>query len=115
VEEEGYGRYGSRNKIHKQSALLRKGTEDGYFSGSGVGKSVLLGMMAKNTRADVNVIGLIGEERAGGSGVPGKEISVRKVLDRSVVVVATSDTHPIIRMRAALRGHIDCRVFRDQG
>jgi flagellum-specific ATP synthase len=91
-----------------------KGQRMGIFSGSGVGKSVLLGMMAKNTNADVNVIGLIGER--------GRE--VREFLEnnlgadglaRSVVVVAASDMHPLIRMRAAYVATSIAEYFRDMG
>src|SRR3990170_2249563 len=90
-----------------------KGQRMGIFSGSGVGKSVLLGMIARNTEADVNVIGLIGER--------GRE--VREFLEknlghdglaRSVVVVAASDMHPLIRMRAAYVATSIAEYFRDQ-
>jgi len=91
-----------------------KGQRLGIFSGSGVGKSVLMGMIARNTKADVNVIGLIGER--------GRE--VREFLEknlgedglkRSVVVVAASDMHPLVRMRAAYVATTVSEYFRDQG
>ena len=102
--------------IRAMNALLTcgKGQRMGIFSGSGVGKSVLLGMIALNTKADVNVIGLIGER--------GRE--VREFLEknlgeeglaRSVVVVAASDMHPLIRMRAAYVATTVSEFFRDQG
>ncbi len=91
-----------------------RGQRMGIYAGSGVGKSVLLGMMAKNTNADVNVIGLIGER--------GRE--VREFLEknlgeeglaRSVVVVSASDRHPLIRMRAAYVATAVSEYFRDRG
>jgi flagellum-specific ATP synthase len=91
-----------------------KGQRMGIFSGSGVGKSVLLGMIARNTEADVNVIGLIGER--------GREVREfleknlgKEGLARSVVVVAGSDMHPLIRMRAAYVATSISEYFRDLG
>jgi flagellum-specific ATP synthase len=91
-----------------------KGQRVGIFAGSGVGKSVTLGMMARNTTADVNVITLIGER--------GREVRefIEKDLGedglaRSVVVVATSDKSALLRMKGAYIGTTIAEYFRDQG
>jgi flagellum-specific ATP synthase len=93
---------------------LAKGQRTAIMAGSGVGKSVLLGMMAKYTEADVNVIGLIGER-----GREVREFIERDLgeqgLKRSVVIAATSDTSPLIRMRGAYLATAVAEFFRDQG
>ncbi|MFB3925577.1 MAG: flagellar protein export ATPase FliI [Syntrophales bacterium] len=102
--------------IRVLNALLTfgKGQRMGIFSGSGVGKSVLLGMMARHTKADVNVIGLIGERGREVREFLEKDLG-EEGLSRSIVVVATSDTHPLIRMRAAYIATSLAEYFRDQG
>ncbi|MBW2123640.1 MAG: FliI/YscN family ATPase, partial [Deltaproteobacteria bacterium] len=91
-----------------------RGQRLGIFSGSGVGKSVLLGMIARNTEADVNVIALIGER-----GREVREFIERDLgeegLRRSVVVAATSDQPPLIRMRGAFIATTIAEFFRDLG
>jgi flagellum-specific ATP synthase len=93
---------------------IGKGQRIGVFSGSGVGKSTILGMIARNTAAEVNVIALIGER--------GRE--VREFIERdlgeeglkhSVVVVATSDQAPILRIRGAYVATAVAEYFRDTG
>jgi len=93
---------------------LAKGQRTAIMAGSGVGKSVLLGMMARYTKADVNVIALIGER--------GREVREfierdlgKEGLKRSVVIAATADTSPLIRMRGAYLAAAVGEFFRDQG
>lgn len=91
-----------------------KGQRIGIFSGSGVGKSTLLGMMARNTSADINVIALVGER-----GREVREFIERDLgpegLARSVVVVATSDQPALIRLKGAYTATAIAEYFRDQG
>ena len=91
-----------------------QGQRVGIMSGSGVGKSVLIGMMARHTTADVNVIAMIGER--GRETVEFIERELGPVgLERSVLVVATSDQPPLIRTRAAYLATTIAEYFRDQG
>jgi flagellum-specific ATP synthase len=92
---------------------LGKGQRIGLFGGSGIGKSTLLAMMAKNTHADVSVLALVGER--------GREVrafiedELGDALARSVVVVATSEYSPLLRIRAALAATAIAEHFREQG
>ena len=102
--------------IRVLDALLTvgRGQRVGIFGGSGVGKSTLIGIMTRNTEADVTVVGLVGERgREVGEfledslGVAGRA--------RSVVVVSTSDQSPLLRMRAALSATTIAEYFAAQG
>lgn len=91
-----------------------RGQRVGIFGGSGVGKSTLIGMMTRNTEADVTVVGLVGER--------GREVGefLEDALGeagraRSVVLVSTSDQSPVMRMRAALAATTVAEYFAGQG
>nr|WP_240001831.1 flagellar protein export ATPase FliI [Parvibium lacunae] len=102
--------------VRAVNALLTigRGQRIGLFAGSGVGKSVLLGMMAKYSQADVTVVGLIGER--------GREVKefIEQILGeeglrRSVVIAAPADTAPLLRMQGAAYATLIAEYFRDQG
>jgi len=91
-----------------------KGQRIGVFAGSGVGKSTVLGMIARNTEADVNVIGLIGERGREVRDFLEKDLGPEG-LARSVVVVATSDQVAVGRLRGAMVATTIAEHFRDKG
>ncbi|MDL2272720.1 FliI/YscN family ATPase [Desulfovibrio sp. OttesenSCG-928-I05] len=93
---------------------LGKGQRVGIMAGSGVGKSTLMGMMARYTKADVNVIALIGERGREVLEFMEKDLGPEG-MKRSVLVIATSDQSPLIRMRAAYAATAVAEYFRDQG
>lgn len=93
---------------------LGQGQRIGIFAGSGVGKSTLMGMLARGTEADINVIVLVGER--------GREVQEfiedslgEEGLKRSVVIVATSDQPPMVRLKCAQVGTAIAESFRDKG
>lgn len=91
-----------------------RGQRIGVFGGSGVGKSTLLGMMARGTEADVVVLGLIGERGREVRSFIEHDLGPRG-LERSVVVVSTSDSPPLARQRAAYAATAIAEHFRDEG
>jgi len=114
----------SRRRIEKKISVgvraidglitLGRGQRIGIMAGSGVGKSTLLGMIARNTEADINVIALVGER-----GREVREFIERDLgeegLKRSVVVVATSDQPALVRIKGAMTATAIAEYFRDQG
>lgn len=101
-------------KVIDSMTVCGKGQRMGIFAGSGVGKSVMLGMIARNSTADVNVIALVGER--------GREVQEfitndlgPEGLKRSVVVAVTSDEAPLIRLKGAQVATTIAEHFRDQG
>lgn len=113
-----------RNRITERISLgvkaidsmltLGKGQRVGIFAGSGVGKSTLLGMIARNTTVDINVIVLIGERGREVRDFLEKDLK-EEGLRRSVLVVATSDQPALVRLKSAMVGTAIAEFFRDQG
>jgi len=93
---------------------LGRGQRIGIFSGSGVGKSTLLGMIARYTAADINVICLVGERRREVKDFIVKNLD-EETKQKSVLVVATSDEPPLLRLRTAFIATTIAEHFRDEG
>ena len=93
---------------------IGKGQRMGIFAGSGVGKSVTLGMIARNSSADVNVIALVGERGREVRDFIEKELGAEG-LKKSVLVVATSDQASLIRVKSSLIATTIAEYFRDKG
>ncbi|MBD5093525.1 MAG: FliI/YscN family ATPase [Subdoligranulum sp.] len=93
---------------------IGKGQRMGIFAGSGVGKSTLMGMIARNIKADVNVIALVGERGREVVEFMNKDLGPEG-LQRTVLVVATSDQSSMMRSKCALTATTIAEYFRDQG
>lgn len=93
---------------------IGKGQRIGIFAGSGVGKSTLLGMIARNVRADVNVVALVGERGREVREFVEKDLG-EEGLKRTVLVVATSDQPAMLRMKCPLVATTIAEYFKDQG
>lgn len=114
----------SRNRIKEPLSLgvkaidglltIGKGQRVGIFAGSGVGKSTLMGMIARNTEANINVIGLIGERGREVREFIEKDLG-QEGLKRSVLVIATSDQPALVRLKAAQVATSIAEYFRDKG
>lgn len=102
--------------IRAIDALLTvgQGQRIGVFAGSGVGKSTLLGMIARNSRADVNVITLVGERGREVRDFIEKDLK-EEGLKKSILVVATSDQPALVRLKSAMVGTAIAEFFRDRG
>ncbi len=114
----------SRDRIKEQLPLgikavdallsIGKGQRVGIFSGSGVGKSTLMGMIARNAKVDINVITLVGERGREVNDFLEKDLK-EEGLQKSVLVIATSDQPALVRLKSAMVGTSIAEYFRDQG